>query len=250
MKDELASAIYQRIHDDDEQRVFEHWHYSSLAECPRAQYFKRLNVKRLQHIGAGKMLRWKAGHLIEEVVRPYLEAIYPDLTSNVRMTDEDDDATGEYDNYSEAEATIIEIKSVNGRAFRYRRVAELRNNLRDDQPYGNHQLQNHGYVRQLRKRGKPVKFIHFVYISLDGLIATYKVPVSQTYLDEVDTRLKTLNAAWKAQVPPECICTDKTHKYYKSTLQYCDYKNGDDCCSLELLNTTKVIGDDSGTWSE
>lgn len=251
MKDDLAIALYNKVKEDNEVRVFEHWHYSSLAECPRTQYFKRLGIKPTVSVGAGKMLRWKAGHIIEEVVRPYLEAIYPDLTSNVRMTDEDDDATGEFDNYSEKEATIIEIKSVNGRAFRYRKVSEHRNHLRDDQPYPNHLLQNHGYVRQLRKRGKPVEFIHFVYISLDGLIATYKVPVSQTYLSDVEGRLKTLNTAWATQTPPECICNDHNHKYAKSTMQYCDYKNGSDCCSLELLNnkSDKVIGDDNGEWS-
>lgn len=247
--DELASALYACIRDDEEQRVFEKWHYSSLAECPRAQYFKRLGVKRTQTVGAGKMLRWKAGHIIEEVVRPYLEKLYPDLTSNIRMSDEDDDATGEYDNYSEDRATIIEIKSVNGRAFRYRKVSEHRSNLRDDQPYPNHLLQNHGYVRQLRKRGKPVQFIHFVYISLDGLICTYIVPVSQTYLSDIDKRLKTLNTAWANQEPPECLCGDTGHKYYKSTMQYCDFKQGSVCCDLSLLNNNKVIGEDNGEWS-
>ena len=250
MKDDLAVALYEQIRLDDEPRVFEAWHYSSLAECPRAQYFKRLGVKPVSKPGAGKMLRWKAGHLIEEVVRPYLEKLYPDLTSNIRMSDEDDDATGEYDNYSEEEATIIEIKSVNGRAFRYRKVSEHRHNLRDDQPYPNHMLQNHGYVRQLRKRGKPVEFIHFVYISLDGLICTYKVPVSTTYLNDVAERLKTLNKAWADQIPPECLCNDTKHKYYKSTMQYCDFSQGSECCSLNLLNNNKVIGsEDDQAWA-
>lgn len=239
MNDDLANLLYEQVRADNEVRVFEHWHYSSLAECPRTQYFKRLGIKPLTYIGGGKMLRWKAGHLIEEVVRPYLEKIYPGLESNVRMTDEDDDATGEFDNYSEDQATLIEIKSVNGHAFRYRKVSEHRSHLRGEEPYNSHLLQNHGYVRQLRKRGKPVEFIHFVYISLDGLIATYKVPVSQSYLDEVDNRLKTLNTAWKAQQPPECICNDKEHKYYKSTLQWCDYRQGDECCSLNLIKKEK-----------
>jgi|JI10StandDraft_1071094.scaffolds.fasta_scaffold38685_12 hypothetical protein len=235
MKDELATLLYEQVRADNEVRVFEHWHYSSLAECPRTQYFKRLGIEPLTTVGAGKMLRWKAGHIIEEVVRPYLERIYPGLTSNIRMTDEDDDATGEFDNYSEDQATLIEIKSVNGYAFRYRKVSEHRTHLRGEKPYPSHMLQNHGYVRQLRKRGKPVEFIHFVYISLDGLIATYKVPVSQTYLADVEQRLKTLNTAWASQTPPECICNDQDHLYYKSTLQYCDYKQGDDCCSLSLI---------------
>lgn len=244
MTDDLASALYEGIRNDDEPRVFEHWHYSSLAECPRAQYFKRLNVPRQSYVGAGKMLRWKAGHLIEETIRPYLQAIYPDLESNVRMTDEDDDATGEFDNYSEKEATLIEIKSVNGRAFKYRRVGEKRTHLRDEKPYDHHLLQNHGYVRMLRKRDKPVEFIHFVYISLDGLIATYKEPVSPTILTEVDRRLNLLNTAWAKREAPDCLCGEESHPFYKSTMQYCDFKQAGECCSLSLLDPPRVIGQD------
>lgn len=235
MADQLANALYKSIRDANEDRVFEQWHASSIAECPRAHYFKRLGIKSLSNPGAGKMLRWQAGHIIEGVIRPHLEKVFEDLESNVRLESELLDLTGEYDNYSEDAETIIEIKSVNERAFAYRKVADTRYHLRDQKPYLNHELQNHCYVKLLREKGKPVSFITYVYITLDGRIATYKTPVNLELEANVTRRLELLNTAWKAQQPPECICSKEDHPLYKSTMQFCDYKGKDGCCSLSLI---------------
>lgn len=232
--DELATSLYQSIAEDNEVRVFEKWHASAISECPRSHYFKRLGVKPLQTAGAGKMLRWQAGHIIEEVIRPHLLKTYPDLVSNERL--ENDTLTGEYDNYSEAEETIFEVKSVHDFAFEYRKVGTPRFHIRDQKPYLNHTLQNHCYVKLLREQGKKVSFITYVYITLDGRIATYQTPVNGELLAEVNSRLKTLNAAWENQTPPECLCDEK-HPLWKSTMQYCDFKGSNECCSLQLINT-------------
>lgn len=232
--DNLASALYNLIRDDNEVRVFEMFHASSIAECPRSHYFKRLGITRLSNPGAGKMLRWKAGHLIEEVIRPYLQATYPDLVSNIRLDSEEMDMTGEYDNYSEKEATIFEIKSVHDFAFAYQKKGTSRFHVKGEKPYYNHELQNHCYVKLLREQGKPVEFITYVYITLDGRIATYKTAVSDTLLQEVQTRLNTLNQAWKTKTPPACLCTNEDHPLFKTTMQYCDFRSGTDCCNLNL----------------
>ncbi len=230
--DNLASKLYQSIAEDNEVREFKKWHASSIAECPRAHYFKRLGIPALQTVGAGKMLRWQAGHIIEEVIRPHLLKAYPDLVSNVRL--ENDTLTGEYDNYSEKESTIIEVKSVHDFAFGYRKKGEQRFHLRDYKPYLNHQLQNHCYVKLLKESGKPVSSITYVYITLDGRIATYNTAVDPSLLNEVSSRLKTLNTAWETQTPPECLCDDK-HPLWKSTMQYCPYRDGNECCQLNLI---------------
>lgn len=237
MKDELTEALYKSIQASNEIRVFERWHSSSMAMCPRAHYFMRLGIPDQNYVGAGKMLRWQAGHIIEEVIRPHLEGLYDDLESNIRLESDIMDLTGEYDNYSEKAETIIEVKSVHDMAFKYRRKADKRFDLRDSKPYLNHELQNHCYVKLLQEKGKPVSSIIYVYITLDGRIATYKTPVQQDLLDNVDVRLRVLNAAWADQEPPECICND-SHPLWKSTMQYCNYRVKDDeCCSLKLLNT-------------
>lgn len=245
--DEVASKLYQDIAKADEIRVFEKWHASSIAECTRSHYYKRLAIPRLQQAGAGKMLRWKAGHLYEEAIRPHLEALYPNLVSNERLESEELDLTGEYDNYSEKDEMIIEVKTVHDFAMQYRRKDDKRFRLKDDKPYLNHELQNHCYVKLLREKGKPVSSILYVYMTLDGRIATYKTAVKPELLLEVESRLKTLNTAWANQEPPECIC-DESHDLYKSTMQYCDYKNGDECCSLHLLS--KGSEEIDPEWSE
>lgn len=243
--DELAGKIYQSVQNANEVRVFEKWHASSIAECPRAHYFKRLAVKPLQTVGAGKMLRWKAGHLFEEALRPHLQEVFPDLSSNVRLESEALDLTGEYDNYSEANEMIIEDKTVHDFAMQYRKKGDPRFRLKDDQPYLNHELQNHCYVILLREKGKVVSSISYVYITLDGRIATYSKPVDPKLIAEVQRRLKVLNTAWAKQEPPECICNDQ-HELWKSTMQYCDYRSASECCSLNLINN----GSEDPEWSE
>lgn len=233
--DELAAKLYTSIADKNEVRVFEKWHASAIAECPRAHYFKRVGIPALGTVGAGKMLRWQAGHLMEEVIRPHILEVYPDLKSNERIESEILDLTGEYDNYSPSAEKILEVKSVHDFAFAYRKKGSNRFELRDGKPYLNHELQNHCYVMLLREQGNIVTSITYVYITLDGRIATYDTPVNQNLLDEVQYRLKLLNTAWADQTPPDCMCNEK-HQLWKSTMQYCDYKTDQDCCSLQLLN--------------
>ena len=234
MKDNLASSLYEAIKLDYQPRVFEHWHASSIADCPRAHYFKRLGITPTSIPGAGKMLRWKAGHLMEEAIRPYLEAVIPDIQSNVRLISKKLDLTGEYDNYSPENKTIYEIKSVHDFAFIYRKKDDPRFHLRDQQPYLNHQYQNHCYVLLLNESGEEVEFITYIYITLDGRIATYKTEVNKALAGHVRKRLALLTRAWKAQTPPDCLCNNKDHPLYKSTMQYCDYR-GEECCDIKLI---------------
>lgn len=234
MKDELASKLYESVRAHNTQREFEMWHASSIAECPKAHYLKRLGVERTNVSGAGLMLRWEVGHIVEGVIRPYLLDAYPDLESNIRLNSEEMDMTGEYDNYSPSAKTIFEVKSVHVNAIRYKKVSENRYNLKDDKPYLNHELQNHCYVKLLREQGKEVDYITYIYIALDGRIATYQTKVNENILGEVTRRINILNEAWKTKTPPKCLCHDENNPLYKSTMQYCDYKDGDKCCEVKL----------------
>jgi len=237
--DELASGLYNEIRKANEDRIFECWHASSIADCPKAHYMKRLGIKPTDVAGAGKMLRWKAGHLMEEAIRPFIEALYPDVKSNIRLYSEEMDMTGEYDNYSEKEKTIFEIKSVHDFAFAYKKKGDSRFHIKDSKPYLNHELQNHCYVKLLREIGKPVDFITYVYITLDGRIATYKTEVNESLLREVDDRLNILNTAWEAKTPPQCICHEG-HPLWKSTMQYCSFKEGDKCCEIKEVQDVQT----------
>ena len=242
MKDSLAHSLYTSISLAEEPRVFEKWHSSSIAECPRAQYFKRLDVPTIFKPTAGKVLRWKAGHLMEEAIRPHIKTLYPDLKSNERLDSEKLDLTGEYDNYSEKNQTIIEVKTVHDYAFNYKKKGDARFDLRDFQPYLNHELQNHCYVMLLREKGMTVNQIVYIYISLDGRIATYKTNVKPELIAKVYRRLQALNEAWEAQEPPACLCNEND-ELWNSTTQYCPYKDKTVCCSLNLIN-----GADASEW--
>lgn len=234
MTDVLAGRLYDVIAEANKVREFKHWHASSIAACPRAQYFMRLGVKPTSQPTAAKMLRWKSGHLMEEAIRPHLEKLYPGIISNQRLTSKKMDLTGEYDNYSEADKLLIEVKTVGPRAPRYKKVSETRHHLRDDSPYLAHEYQNHAYTLLLRENRKLVENITYLYITLEGLIITYETQVQENLLQNVEKRLEVLNKAQEGYLPA-CLCKPD-HPLWGSTMQFCDYRQEHHCCSTDLLS--------------
>lgn len=240
--------LYQAIAAGNEDRVFEMWHASSIAMCPRAHYMKRLAVPELSKPSAAKILRWGAGHHLEAAIRPYIEAVYGGLASNERLTSDKLQLTGEFDNLVLADNTLVEIKSVSDYAF-YEKDGRTglkkqegnwpNGNKRwtiSDTPYLGHELQNHAYTILLKElKDREVKSIDYVYISLSGRIVVYHTQVREKYLNNIKARLKALNEAWESKTPPVCIC-EPEHPLWDSTMQWCPYKQpDDDCCSLELI---------------
>lgn len=246
----LSVKLYQTIHEMDKPREMNQWHASSIAECPRAQYFRRKGVPQVREPSAALILRWKAGHAIETAVRPYLKEIFPDLVSNKRLSSDKLDLTGEFDNYTPKTKTIIEVKSVHDYAFKEQGgglYLKEHDGLHDNgnnkwvpklTPYLHHELQNHCYVKLLREAGMEVENINYVYISLSGRIVTYETTVQKKLLNSVTRRLKKLSEAWEAQTPPNCVC-DPDNVLWGPVLQYCPYREDEKCCDLSLLEGVK-----------
>lgn len=255
----LTTKLYQSLSDDEAPRKMEYWHASSIAQCLRAQFYARAGIPRLSKPTGAKVLRWQAGHLIEEVIRPHLKKQLPNLVSNVRFTNAELDLTGEIDNYDPDSKSLIEIKSVSSHAVKYRKVSDTRPHLRDERQYLNHEYQQAAYVELMKYRPDTfitirepwydhtikentlpmteewsVEQIIYLYITLDGLLVLYSTLVNEEVLSNVTKRLELLQASWKAQTPPPCLCVQEDHPLYKSTMQYCDYKNGNECCSDQL----------------
>jgi hypothetical protein len=250
INNELSKKLYLSISEANEVRILKNWHCSSMAECPRSHYFKRMGVKTVNVPTAAKMLRWQAGHIIEEVIRPHLLKMYPDLKSNVRLRSKKLDLTGEYDNYSEEVRTIFEIKSVH--------VFAPKNIEREGKPYLNHEYQNHTYKILLSaddtevlvdkekdlwvplEKPLQVESITYIYIALDGRIIVLDTKVQESIVANIQKRLEILKAAMEGTIPP-CLCKE-THPLWKSTTQYCDYQEkGKECCRVELLNKKEAV---------
>lgn len=251
----LQVSIYKTFSDGDVQRPMEHWHCSSLAACPRAQYLQRQGIERLSKPSGAKVLRWQAGHSIEEAIRPVIETLYPGVSSNVRLYSEELDLTGEYDNYDKTAKRIIEIKSVHDSAFKEdngqlglkQQVGIWQGGRWDgkprwgikNEPYLHHQMQNHAYALLLKEQGEEVVGIDYIYISLSGRVVAYSTEIDYGGRIMLITRerIRVLNEAWKNQVAPTCICKlgdyDNTeHELWGAVLKWCDYRNEDDdtCC--------------------
>lgn len=250
LNNDLSIKIYQAIADANEDRVFKHWHASSIAECPRAQYFKRLGIPAIEKPTSAKILRWQGGHALEEAIREHIASVYGEVESNQRFTSKTYDLTGEYDNYEPTAKRLIEIKSISDYAFKEQdgvtalkeQVGVHPNGNRKwglkQTPYLNHELQNHAYALLLDEIGIEVKYIDYVYISLHGRVVTYSTEVSNDLTNQVLKRLEALNEAWEEKVPPVCICQEG-HPLYEPVMQWCNFREGDRCCSLDLIKGEK-----------
>lgn len=242
-----SGALYDAISAANEERVFEHWHASSISECPRSHYLKRLGQKRLQVPTGAKIMRWQSGHSVEEVIRPYIEQVYGKTESNVRLTSKELDLTGEYDNLTIKDKRLIEIKSVHDLAFIDKDgVTGLKEETGElgprggkgwrvkPTPYLHHELQQHAYVLLLAEQGIEVANIDYVYVSLSGRIVVYSTKTDPELTAAVKRRLAVLNEAWRTKTPPPCICKDYDNPLYASTLQWCDYRDDTKgvCCEI------------------
>lgn len=237
---EVAIKLYQSINEASEPRVFEHWHASSISDCLRAHYYKRLAVPPTNTPSGAKRLRWETGHLMEEVIRPHLGTLHEKMLSNQRLFNERWDLTGEYDNLAIKEDMLIEVKTVHNRAFKHRKVGDDRYHLRDGEPYLNHLYQNHAYTLLLGEVSK----IRFVYLTLDGRIAVYTTDFNPAIMEAVKKRLGILNRAWRTNKVPPCQCRvdgeeNTSHPLWYTTMQYCDYQTDTGCCELELMKGAK-----------
>jgi hypothetical protein len=250
ISEDVSIALYKSIREANEERVFDDWHASAMANCPRAHYFKRLGIKPINEPTGAKILRWSAGHYLEAGIRPHIEKLYKGVGSNERMTSTTLHLTGEFDNYAEDDQTLIEVKSVSDWAFweegkqlslkeeagtkMGRNGREIKNYVPKLTPYLHHEIQQHCYVLLLEELGKQVKAIDYVYISLNGRIVVYKTEPQPELTEAIKRRLAKLNEAWDKQEPPECICKPD-NKLWGPVLQWCDYREEGGCCKLELI---------------
>jgi CRISPR/Cas system-associated exonuclease Cas4 (RecB family) len=252
MDNSLSIKLYQTIADSNDVRVFTHWHASSIADCPRTHYMKRLGVQPVNKASAAQVLRWTAGHLMEEAIREHLLKIFPDMVSNHRIDSTKLDLTGEYDNFVPSTQTLIEVKTVHDYAFIERDgqtyLKDEDGNLPNgnkkwkikDSPYLHHEIQNHAYIMLLKEEEQiEVKEIIYVYISLGGRIVVYRTKPQQELINNVTARLEALNESWKTKTPPVCICGNETHPLYKPVMQYCVYKTENGCCDINLIKENK-----------
>jgi CRISPR/Cas system-associated exonuclease Cas4 (RecB family) len=239
-------AMYQAIADSNEERVFEMWHASSIANCPRNHYFKRLGIPALTKATGAKVLRWQAGHHFETAIRPIIASVYGETGTNERMTSKKLQLTGEFDNFVVKDNRLVEIKTVHDFAFIERdgqislkeQVGTYPNGNKKWEakttPYLNHELQNHAYVLLLKEKGVEITHIDYVYISLSGRLVVYTTEVQESLLENVRRRLEALNTAWETKTPPDCICKEG-HPLWDTTMRWCEYQTENDCCNLKLM---------------
>ena len=249
INNDLSVALYRSISEANKPRKFEHWHASSISQCPRAHYFTRLGIPRLElnKPTAARLLRWGAGHHLEKEIRPHVEKVYGEVKSNERITSEKLDLTGEFDNLVVTGSRLVEIKSVSDFAFIQRdnqvslkEATGQKNKWGKDEyrpkttPYLGHELQNHAYTLLLEEMGVKVEGIDYVYLSLNGRIVVYRTEIQPELLSNVKRRLQALNEAWKSKTPPDCICKP-THPLFDSVMSWCDYRTEAGCCDLKLI---------------
>lgn len=263
----LSIEVYQKIAEARQPRKIHHFHASSIARCPRALYFERKGVQALSEPTGAKILRWETGHALEASIRPYLKALYPNLISNVRLTNKTLDCTGEFDNYDPDSKTLIEIKSVHPYAVITRQgqttlklnVAESGEKAKWEPkptPYLNHEYQNHAYAllmkhpdttvdhpdseinEQIPLGVTPVEKITYIYVTLGGLLVSYTTPVKPDVIEAVEGKLRAMREYWAGDIMPPCNCHEGK-LFWGEVNQWCDFKSDDGCCNPKLLEELK-----------
>lgn len=233
---DIKINLYNSIKEEREERVYNNWGGSSLAKCPRMQYMSRLGVPPVQELTGAKLMRFQAGNILEDFIRPHLVKQFPELRSNERIISDELDLSGEFDNYDPVSKRLIEIKSVH--------VFAPKHLEKDNKPYFHHEYQQHAYKLLLEAQGEEVDVITYVYISLDGQLVVFNTEPSEEIESNVRKRLKLLHDAWEKQEPPICICQQENHPLWKSEMRYCNYRTIDvnppkldpSCCDLKLID--------------
>lgn len=271
MATDLTAKLYDIIDKRDGEREILNWHASSIAKCPRALYYERKKIKGLplNKIKPGKKLRFRGGHSIEATIREDLEVLYPNLLSNVRFTNQELDLTGEFDAYDPDSKTLISVKSVHDFAFisiegkmvlkhkigtKINRAGrEVNDYGQKKDPYIHHEWQEHSYkllfssdkTLQTIEDGVAVEIdpadwqvenIDYIYITLGGLMDTFRTSVQPAITKRVQDKLKYLNECYKSSTLPVCLC-QPGQEMYDVTDQYCPYKTETGCCSPSLMET-------------
>lgn len=242
-KDKVV-ALYQSIAKSNKPRVYEHWHASSTYECPRAQYLKRKGLEGAEKPSGAKIIRWGAGHKLEEELRQHVDSVWGGTTSNERLTSDKLDLTGEYDNLTKSPPfTLIEVKSVSDWAFhnksepkRLKQSTGVKNKWGRDEfeprntPYLHHEYQNHAYALLLAEAHIDVTGIDYLYSSLSGLMCVYHTEVDPEKLDWVKRRVAGLNKYWQSQELPPCYCLRTDDPLYDLSYRWCEFKTEGGCC--------------------
>lgn len=241
----LSIRLYQAIQDANEERLMELYHASSMGMCPKAHWMRRKGIETLNKPTGAKILRWQAGHNIETAIEPYIKSVYKDVVHNERFTSEELQLTGEFDFYDRDTKRIIEIKSVHDMAFKEdqgtlglkEQIGNWPNGNKKwalkKNPYLHHEMQEYCYYLLMKEKDIEVVGVDYVYISLSGRICTYVTEIDPA--GEVASlttgRLRLLKDAWDNQIAPRCICHEEDNPLYDGVLKWCDYRQGDTCCT-------------------
>jgi hypothetical protein len=178
------------------------WNCSKLGSCLTGVYLERLGVKPDTEFTDRELRVFAAGHLFEEffadLVKDYKDV---KIERQVRVEDKKLDVTGYADMVVEVDGQklVYEIKSKNSRAFWY---MEKKGEGANKQ----HQMQIWLYMHILG-----IEEGRLLYLEKDTL-TTLEYPIylkNQELEESVMKELDILNRAWKEQLPPPVLYTDK-----------------------------------------
>lgn len=149
---DLDALFDEAISEDaDDYGPPEHWRFSGLGKCPRAQVMERMGVPRTPFSVKTRILL-KIGHLLEDQALKWLGSKVDIIAKQVTVDAPQWDARGHLDALVrlDNEIAVVEVKSTRDRGVEYA-------------PYDNHVLQATAYAIFL---GLPTSFL--LYVGRDG----------------------------------------------------------------------------------
>ena len=202
---EIIDEEIKRKREGRESKKQTSWHASSIGNCLRGQYIKRLGILPEPEMDARKLRVFDVGNQMENWVVELFRGKFPGAQTQVRIEDKKLNISGYADIVN---GSVYEIKTKHSKAFWYMQ--------KEGKAMRHHEYQVWLYLRVLNIPNGII-----CYLSKDDMTtAEYIVELSNKELErEVLKRIGLLNVAWKDQninLLPLQEDTDWTAKY-------CDY---------------------------
>lgn len=230
MTDIHTAEIIKSHIDAQPEKEYTSWRASSIGNCLRQHFYRRLGVKPTIQKTDGTLRKFKAGDLFHDFIQGItiqeVEKQGGVAVKEVELYDKELDLGGRYDLMIELEnrRVLKDIKSQNSRMFhklRYQVTKKLGKKFEESsteerqramqevvwEKYPHWVMQIAAYMVLLKRAGTPVDEGVIVRVSKDDLsLAEIHYPLTEELENRVLEELTILNKHWKAKTLPPCTC--------------------------------------------
>lgn len=253
MKDIHTATIIQSYIDAKPDKEYDSWRASSIGQCLRSHYFKRLGIEPTIPLTDITLRKFEAGNIFHDFIQGITEKEVDKLggvvSNEVEMLDNELDLGGRYDMLIELDDKRIlkDIKSQHSGMF-HKLQREAKELTKEDtsegrqrgmkeafwEKYPHQVMQLAAYMVLLKRAGQPVDEGVIVRVSKDDLsLAEVHFELTDELEKRVLDEVALLNKHWKEKTLPYCTCSESDWG-----VKYCSYGDPKSLKAVEKTSGT------------